>query len=254
MYFHTSKAIKIAATFVVTVFVAISTLLISTAAAPEASASSKWPTHAKVITNERYFENHHRGSFRITVGAKDAHGKSVGGYAKLYINGKYKRGSATKWGWQTFWVKHHELRNNRGNWVTVRIEPKSSKRAVKTVSRNVYDRTKPKLTDGQKAVKVAKAQRGDPYVYGAAGPGRFDCSGLVQYAYKKGAGENLPHSSKAQKHSGRHVSKPRVGDIVYTPGHVSLYAGNGRVVEAARPGTDVRLVKMWQKRPTYIRP
>lgn len=102
-------------------------------------------------------------------------------------------------------------------------------------------------------VHVARNQVGDPYRYGAAGPTRFDCSGLVKYAYKHGSNKNVPHSSAAIRRAGHKVSTPRAGDIVYTKGHVSIFLGNGKVVEAASPGTRVRVVKRWQKNPTYLR-
>lgn len=100
---------------------------------------------------------------------------------------------------------------------------------------------------------VARKQVGDKYKYGKAGPTLFDCSGLVVYAMRHGAGKKVPHSSAAIRRVGKKVSKPRYGDIVYTKGHVSIFLGNGKVVEAASPGTRVRIVKRWQKNPTYLR-
>lgn len=102
-------------------------------------------------------------------------------------------------------------------------------------------------------VNVARNQVGDRYQYGAAGPTRFDCSGLVKYAYRHGSHKNIPHSSAAIRATGRKVTKPRAGDIVYTKGHVSIFLGNGKVVEAAGPGIRVRVVHRWQKNPTYLR-
>jgi cell wall-associated NlpC family hydrolase len=106
---------------------------------------------------------------------------------------------------------------------------------------------------GERVVQVARAQVGDKYQYGKAGPTRFDCSGLVQYAFKKATGKKLPHSSAALRKKGKKVSKPKKGDVVYTKGHVSIYLGNGKVVEAANPRSGVRVVKRWQKNPTYLR-
>lgn len=108
-------------------------------------------------------------------------------------------------------------------------------------------------SDRADVANVARNQVGDPYRYGAAGPTRFDCSGLVVYAMRHGAGKKVPHSSAAIRRVGKKVSKPRYGDIVYTKGHVSIFLGNGKVVEAANPGTRVRVVKRWQKNPTYLR-
>ncbi|HYF73298.1 MAG TPA: NlpC/P60 family protein, partial [Nocardioides sp.] len=93
------------------------------------------------------------------------------------------------------------------------------------------------------AVQYALAQVGDAYVYGAAGPNAFDCSGLTMMAWAQ-AGVALPHSSSAQFGSGPHVSSGDLqpGDLVfyYSPiSHVGIYIGNGLIVHAANPGTGV---------------
>jgi cell wall-associated NlpC family hydrolase len=95
------------------------------------------------------------------------------------------------------------------------------------------------------AVRYAMAQVGDAYVYGAAGPNAFDCSGLTMMAWAQ-AGVGLPHSSGAQAGSGPHVSSGnlRPGDLVfyYSPiSHVGIYIGNGLIVHAANPGAGVRV-------------
>jgi cell wall-associated NlpC family hydrolase len=95
------------------------------------------------------------------------------------------------------------------------------------------------------AIKYALAQVGDAYVWGAAGPNAFDCSGLTMMAYAQ-AGVSLPHSSRAQYSSGRHVSKSELqpGDLVfyYSPiSHVGIYLGNGMIVHAANPGAGVKV-------------
>lgn len=95
------------------------------------------------------------------------------------------------------------------------------------------------------AVQYALAQVGDAYVYGAAGPNAFDCSGLTMMAWAQ-AGVALPHSSSAQFGSGPHVSSGdlRPGDLVfyYSPiSHVGIYIGNGMIVHAANPSTGVEV-------------
>jgi cell wall-associated NlpC family hydrolase len=95
------------------------------------------------------------------------------------------------------------------------------------------------------AVRYAMAQVGDSYVYGAAGPSAFDCSGLTMMSWAQ-AGVGLPHSSSAQYGSGPHVSSDALqpGDLVfyYSPiSHVGIYIGNGLIVHAANPGTGVRV-------------
>ena len=96
------------------------------------------------------------------------------------------------------------------------------------------------------AVSTALRQVGDPYSWGAAGPGAFDCSGLTQYAYAA-AGISLPHSSRMQSTMGSPVSVSALqpGDLLfyYSPvSHVSMYVGNGRMVHASTYGQPVQVV------------
>jgi peptidoglycan DL-endopeptidase CwlO len=89
----------------------------------------------------------------------------------------------------------------------------------------------------------AFAQLGKPYVYGAAGPDAFDCSGLTMMAWRQ-AGVSLPHSSRMQYEQGRKVSRSELqpGDLVYfySPiSHVAIYIGNGEIIHATHPGSVV---------------
>ena len=98
---------------------------------------------------------------------------------------------------------------------------------------------------GGPVVAYAKSQAGKAYVWGAAGPSAFDCSGLTMMAWQQ-AGVSLPHSSSAQYNSGRHISESELqpGDLVfyYSPiSHVGLYIGNGQIVNALNPGSGVRI-------------
>ncbi|KAA1417978.1 hypothetical protein F0U44_15200 [Nocardioides humilatus] len=93
------------------------------------------------------------------------------------------------------------------------------------------------------AVQYAMAQVGDAYVYGAAGPSAYDCSGLTMMAWAQ-AGVSLPHSSSAQYGMGPHIAESALqpGDLVfyYSPiSHVGMYIGNGMIVHAANPGAGV---------------
>ena len=98
---------------------------------------------------------------------------------------------------------------------------------------------------GGPAVAYAKAQVGKAYVYGAAGPDAFDCSGLTMAAWSE-AGVSLPHSSSAQYSSGPQISESELqpGDLVfyYSPiSHVGMYIGNGQIVNALNPGSGVQI-------------
>jgi cell wall-associated NlpC family hydrolase len=95
----------------------------------------------------------------------------------------------------------------------------------------------------------ALAQVGKPYVLGGNGPAVFDCSGLIQQAYLK-AGVKLPRLASQQRFAGTRVTLDQLlpGDLLYyqdgsspRKGHISMYAGNGLVVEAANPRRGVRI-------------
>ena len=95
------------------------------------------------------------------------------------------------------------------------------------------------------ALSYALAQVGKAYVFGAAGPDAFDCSGLTMAAWSQ-AGVSLPHSSSAQYNSGQHISESELqpGDLVfyYSPiSHVGMYIGGGKIVNALNPGAGVKI-------------
>jgi cell wall-associated NlpC family hydrolase len=97
-------------------------------------------------------------------------------------------------------------------------------------------------------VRTALAQQGKPYVWAAAGPSSFDCSGLVQYAYAA-AGISLPHSSGAQARMGTAVTRAQLqpGDLIafYSPvSHIGIYIGNGQMVHAPTSGDVVKVASI----------
>lgn len=96
----------------------------------------------------------------------------------------------------------------------------------------------------QTAVAVALQQVGKPYQWGAAGPGSFDCSGLVMYAYGA-AGISLPHYTGAQWSDTTQIplADAQPGDLIFFNGlqHVGIYLGNGTMVDAPHTGADVRV-------------
>ncbi|RRR80009.1 C40 family peptidase [Streptomyces sp. RP5T] len=95
------------------------------------------------------------------------------------------------------------------------------------------------------AVSYAYSKLGSPYVWGATGPDAFDCSGLVQAAYRS-AGISLPRTTYAQIDAGRRVSRSELlpGDLVFFYSgisHVGLYIGNGEMIHAPNPSAPVRV-------------
>lgn len=96
------------------------------------------------------------------------------------------------------------------------------------------------------AVRAALSRLGRPYVWGATGPDRFDCSGLVQWAYAQ-AGVRLRRTTYEQIRDGVPVARSdiRPGDLVFPHvGHVQMAIGNGLVVEAPQPGATVQISRI----------
>lgn len=95
-----------------------------------------------------------------------------------------------------------------------------------------------------KAIAFARAQVGKPYVWGATGPGSYDCSGLTQAVWKA-AGVTLPRTTYDQVNAGTTVPLSAIepGDLVFFYGdisHVGLYVGDGMMIHAPKPGAYVR--------------
>ncbi len=116
----------------------------------------------------------------------------------------------------------------------------------------------------EKAIAFATAQLGEPYKWGGAGPGSWDCSGLTMRAWQA-AGINLPHYAGAQYANTKHVPMSRIvrGDLLYWsdggPGsiyHEALYLGDGKMIHAPRPGRGVEIVSItyWIKPDLASRP
>jgi cell wall-associated NlpC family hydrolase len=98
---------------------------------------------------------------------------------------------------------------------------------------------------GTTALRAALTQRGKPYVWGAAGPDSYDCSGLVMWAFLQ-EGISLPHYTGDQWNAGMHVSRADLepGDLVFffaDISHVGLYLGNGLMVDAPSTGQVVQV-------------
>ncbi|MEU1146378.1 C40 family peptidase [Streptomyces sp. NPDC005863] len=114
-------------------------------------------------------------------------------------------------------------------------------------------------THGAKALQIAASKKGAPYAYGAAGPHRFDCSGLTLYSFKR-TGKKLPRTAAAQYNKTQHLSRSQRsrGDLVFFHSgrnvyHVGIYAGNNRIWHSPKSGAVVRLEKIWSKSVWYGR-
>jgi peptidoglycan DL-endopeptidase CwlO len=120
--------------------------------------------------------------------------------------------------------------------------------------------------NAQAAVNFAYAQLGEPYVWGAAGPSSWDCSGLTMGAWAA-AGVYLPHYSVAQYYASTPVSYSdlRPGDLIFwasdssnpdTIFHVAMYIGNGQEIQAPHTGDVVKIsgVFDWESPDFFTRP
>lgn len=128
------------------------------------------------------------------------------------------------------------------------------------------DTPAPSVLSG-KAISYADSQIGSPYVWGAEGPDTFDCSGLIQQAWKA-AGVEIPRTSQPQYDSGGEqvrLSEAQPGDLVFwghdrDPNaihHVAIYLGDNEVLHAPQPGETVEREKMWdggELMPMAVRP
>ena len=112
----------------------------------------------------------------------------------------------------------------------------------------------PASGSGSAVVDIARRYIGTPYVYGGTSPGGFDCSGFTAYVYAQ-VGVSIPRSSSGQRNAGRVVSasEARPGDLVWWPGHVGIYTGNGQHIAARNPATPLHESGMHRGSPTFIR-
>jgi cell wall-associated NlpC family hydrolase len=103
-------------------------------------------------------------------------------------------------------------------------------------------------------VSVAMRYLGVPYLWGGSTPSGFDCSGFTSYVYAQ-VGISLPRTSSEQRYAGQEVpwSQAQPGDLIWTPGHIAIYAGDGMQIEAPVPGKSVRYTQIWQSNPTFLR-
>jgi cell wall-associated NlpC family hydrolase len=107
-----------------------------------------------------------------------------------------------------------------------------------------------------KVLRVTRNQAGDPYQYGADGPNRFDCSGLVLYVFKHALDRSLPHNAESQYRRSHHIKRSHVrrGDLVFQVDHsgyafhVGIYAGHGYMWNAPHSGSHVRKQHLWSGR------
>lgn len=114
-------------------------------------------------------------------------------------------------------------------------------------------RIKPEPAAPAGIVALARAQLGVPYVWSAESPRvGFDCSGLTWYVYQQ-VGISIPRTTQGLRHAGKVVTKPRPGDVVWSPGHVGIYVSPGMMIAAPHSGSVVKLQPIYVSHPVYLR-
>ncbi|MBD8059507.1 C40 family peptidase [Cellulomonas sp. JH27-2] len=112
----------------------------------------------------------------------------------------------------------------------------------------------PQSVSGNAVLEIAARYVGVPYVSGGSTPSGFDCSGFVDYVYKQ-LGISLPRTSGGIRSVGHVISRSEAkpGDLIWTPGHIAIYAGGNQQIDAPRPGKTIQFRSIWQSSPTFLR-
>jgi cell wall-associated NlpC family hydrolase len=109
---------------------------------------------------------------------------------------------------------------------------------------------------GARAVSIASRFLGTPYRYGGSSPRGFDCSGLVQYVYGQ-LGVKLPRTAAAQAGAVKRIPRSQAlpGDLVLFPGggHIGIYVGDGKMLDAPHTGTVVQIRKIYSSNVSFGR-
>lgn len=143
--------------------------------------------------------------------------------------------------------------------VTANPKPVVVERTSTTSSRStersyVANAPVPQTVAGNAVLEIAARYVGVPYVSGGTTPDGFDCSGFTSYVYAQ-LGITLPRSSADQRNVGVVVSAADAlpGDLIWSPGHVGIYAGDGMQIDSPRPGKTIQFRSIWQSNPIFIR-
>jgi cell wall-associated NlpC family hydrolase len=121
-------------------------------------------------------------------------------------------------------------------------------------SRSAARTAVPQSVAGNAVLEVAARYVGTSYVYGGSTPAGFDCSGFVKYVYAQ-LGVSLPRTATAIKAAGTVISRAdaQPGDLIWSPGHIAIYAGGNDQIDAPRPGKTIQFRSIWQSAPVFIR-
>jgi len=112
----------------------------------------------------------------------------------------------------------------------------------------------PQSVAGNAVLEVAARYVGTPYVSGGSTPDGFDCSGFVSYVYAQ-LGVSLPRTTTGIKSVTTVISRDEAqpGDLIWSPGHISIYAGGNDQIDSPRPGKTIQFRAIWQSSPVFLR-
>ncbi len=143
--------------------------------------------------------------------------------------------------------------------------PPETRRASTAASRSTTTRTAaapaavtnapiPQSVAGNAVLEVAARYVGTPYVSGGSTPDGFDCSGFVSYVYAQ-LGVSLPRTTSGIKSVTTVISRDEAqpGDLIWSPGHISIYAGGNDQIDSPRPGKTIQFRAIWQSSPVFLR-
>ena len=143
-----------------------------------------------------------------------------------------------------------EVISTSNGWSKIKYNGKTGYVSSQYLSSSVSDSSTSTSSSVSNVISLAKTLLGKPYVWGGQGPNAFDCSGLMTYIFKNGAGINLPRTSTEQSKYGMTVSKAdlKPGDLIFSStngtgkvSHVGIYIGNGEMIHAPKPGDVVKI-------------
>jgi len=136
-----------------------------------------------------------------------------------------------------------------------RVATAAASRSTARAAAPVVNAAIPQSVSGNAVLEIAARYVGTPYVSGGTTPEiGFDCSGFVSYVYAQ-LGVSLPRTSSGIKAAGTVISREdaQPGDLIWSPGHISIYAGGNEQIDSPRPGKTVQFRTIWQSAPVFIR-
>jgi len=209
-----------------------------------ASAAKATPTLSLRVSDRSYYK---KRPPLVTV-RSTSKGHAVAGKVYFRVSGKLVAIRTLKSGKATYRLSKHLSTGKHRVRATVHpAHPSVMKTRTKytVVTTHKYS---------SRIVEKAVKYTGTRYVYGGSSPRGFDCSGFTKYVYSHTKVKSLPRTSSGQRHAGHVVSKrhAKPGDLVYTPGHVGIYVGGNKIIDAPRPGKSIHVRSMWNASWTFI--